>query len=1611
MKRWISLLLIFALFAAMPQCAWAEDEPLLFGDVDPVVPPADWAGDTGLTVDYGEDEIDLYVAETPAPTEAPAPSPEAEVDAPFYAGVAAESAVVCADAELQVPLARVSLGDALLVTDDAQALKVAFDSERGIVEGYISAECAARLDDPSLEALLDALASREDVALYGGDPDYPLPRLDCVFLAGPEETPVPEGKLSPEEDPELSFIITEEKRQAGEQPTGIELSAKKVTIGVKEVYTGLSAKLIPEDSFGTVTWRSGNKKIVKVSSKTGKLTGVKAGTTYVYASVGNGIEEKCKVTVKKAPSKVTVEPDAVTLAAGGMTQKLKVSFPSKSFSGALSYKTSNEAVATVNASGVITAVGEGSATITVTAFNGKKAKCKVTVRPEPAIVAFDAAEVRLGEGQEQTLVVSARAADGSETLAGFTFAIDPQSDDPGCIRVDTASGAVTAVRRGSARVCATAHNGISASAPCAVRVIAAPADLTLSSTSVSVGKKEKFRGLTAEPVPPEGETECAGSITWRSSNKKIAKVNSTTGVITGVKSGTAYVYARTHNGIEKKCKVKVKKAPKSVTVSPSKVTLCEGGMTYKLKPALSKGSASALGYKSSNKDVAKVSSSGKITTGVPGSAKITVSTFNGKTATFKVKVLAAPVEVFLPDSITVASGLKKKVEATVAGPNGAASTAKYTFSAENGTGSVEIDAETGELTAGAPGTAFVRVTTHNGVSTHFSDGRTVETVCAVTVLDAPKKVQLAETALNLGVKEEFSLEPEFLSADGEKMSGVEYTVTSSRPKVVSVNGKGVVKALKGGTATITVKAYNGVKAKCQVAVLKAPSKITLSPKEVTIGVGQSAKLKVTYPKKSCGSCTYSSSDKSVVKVSSSGKITGVAVGKATITAKSYNGKTATTEVTVLRAPSYVTLNAEYELVYDKLTRTYVARYLKTLAVGKTFQLKYENEYMTAGVVESYESSDTSVAKVSSSGLITAKSAGTADITLRSTGGAETVCRVTVTGSPEPRIAFAEKEISVVAGRSVDMPGLTGTHISAAKLAQATYDSDNEKVAAVSWDEANAVWKIHGKAKGTATITAKADGAKAKLSVSVVNGTAEPTEISFGVDSICMAVAERYRPEVVDEYGEPVAAVLSTGNAGIVAVNDGALVAMAAGETDVTATVGSLTARLHVKVNPDYYIVGLDVDSLKLGVGQRRTLKATVDDGAADIAFASSNPSVATVSAGGVVIARKVGKATITASVYGGSSASCEVTVAPAPTGLSLNPADIDAYVSDGGQQLKWSFGASGEVGSVSFASSDKAVAKVDAKGYVTFKGKGRATITATTHNGLKATVDVLLLEKVPASSQTRYRLFAAYSFFDPDYAGYLPFTRNNAKSMAKVFENAKIDGKTYSTKVMGNPSKTALLSGISSFFADTTDNDISVVFLCSHGNMAGNYTDYRLSLPGYTTNKDSLPNYYVTSNEIFKCVKRIKGRVLLIIDSCYSGTFLEDMADKLDEQNGRISVLTAASNTSATYYKVADTSRSVDFFTFFLLQGIGYNEKEGWYNADAAGSQGTAPGYLAADRAGNNDGQVTIGEFYDFAAKCIAANIPSYSKKSWFWGNKNQKPRIYAGANADLVIYAPKQAS
>lgn len=139
----------------------------------------------------------------------------------------------------------------------------------------------------------------------------------------------------------------------------------------------------------------------------------------------------------------------------------------------------------------------------------------------------------------------------------------------------------------------------------------------------------------------------------------------------------------------------------------------------------------------------------------------------------------------------------------------------------------------------------------------------------------------------LGEKEKFkltvNLKPSGVSAGTLKWK-------SSDKKIVTVDKKGRITAKKPGNATITVTTANKKSASCKITVKKKPKSVKLAAKSDRLKVKKTMKLKTTLSKGSAGKVTYTSSKPKIATVSASGKVTALKKGKVKITVKTYNNK-------------------------------------------------------------------------------------------------------------------------------------------------------------------------------------------------------------------------------------------------------------------------------------------------------------------------------------------------------------------------------------------------------------------------------------------------------------------------------------------------------------------------------------------------------------------------------------------------------------------------------------------------------------------------------------------------------------------------------------------------
>ena len=165
-----------------------------------------------------------------------------------------------------------------------------------------------------------------------------------------------------------------------------------------------------------------------------------------------------------------------------------------------------------------------------------------------------------------------------------------------------------------------------------------PTNISISSTSsVKAGESFYF-------VPTVTPAKATYKLIWESSDSSIASVNQS-GMLTGISAGTANITVTTDNGKSATCKVTV--TAKSVTSVNLKSSLSlEVGDTYTLTPTVTPSDAeTSYTWSSDNSSVATISQYGVVIAKSAGTANITVTTANGKSATCKVTVNAPkPVE-------------------------------------------------------------------------------------------------------------------------------------------------------------------------------------------------------------------------------------------------------------------------------------------------------------------------------------------------------------------------------------------------------------------------------------------------------------------------------------------------------------------------------------------------------------------------------------------------------------------------------------------------------------------------------------------------------------------------------------------------------------------------------------------------------------------------------------------------------------------------------------------------------------------------------------------------------------------------------------------------------
>lgn len=319
--------------------------------------------------------------------------------------------------------------------------------------------------------------------------------------------------------------------------TGISISRSTLALTVGATST-LTATVAPSNaSDKSYSWSSSNSAVATVNSS-GLVTAKANGTATITAtSTDGGKKASCAVTVTTPASGVSVAPTTATVTKGQTQQLTATVAPSSASNKSVSWSSSNNSVATVNSTGLVTAKAAGIADITVTTADGNyKAVCKVTVRVPVTGVSLSETDISLIKGSTEQLLATVSPADASNKTISWT------TTDKSIATVSS-SGLVTAVGGGTATITATTADG-SYTDVCKVTVTVPVEGIKFGDVSSNVGIGSTTK-LNYTITPPEATNK---TVTWQSADPAVATVDETTGVITPVAPGGTEITVTTEDG-------------------------------------------------------------------------------------------------------------------------------------------------------------------------------------------------------------------------------------------------------------------------------------------------------------------------------------------------------------------------------------------------------------------------------------------------------------------------------------------------------------------------------------------------------------------------------------------------------------------------------------------------------------------------------------------------------------------------------------------------------------------------------------------------------------------------------------------------------------------------------------------------------------------------------------------------------------------------------------------------------------------------------------------------------------------------------------------------------
>lgn len=666
---------------------------------------------------------------------------------------------------------------------------------------------------------------------------------------------------------------------------------------------------LPEEGNGPIRFKSSNENIIEVNSITGYVTAKKVGNATIYVlDENNNVLQQCVVYgLKNEVEVIEIGVEKEIKIANGKSYIITMSpTPSNAVIPKLKYTSSDENIVKIVGNGKIRAVGVGSAYVEITSKDLK-------IEERVLVVVNQSEEYTIKENTDYTVDVEKIEVKEEKVVIKENEVYQIEAE----VIPSNATNKELSYKSTDDRIVEILEDGVIKGKKVGITIVEIRSvNNIIKRVKVEVEKKKNTTGNTgsnnnneilatgikiekteinmveaeektieAEVIPSDATNK---NLIWTSSNIKVAKIEN--GKIKAIGKGSCTITVKTKNNIIKKIEVKVvdrKIEVEDVAVNVENVKIgIEETQSVRTVVSPTNATDKSLTWTSSNPSVATVTNEGLIKGIKAGNCIVIVRTINGieKKINVEIKRIEATKLELTKEKTTIKVGDKETIGYSVSPSNVTEKIVTWTSSNT----SIAIVDNKGEITGKKAGTATITAQ----IGSIFKN---VE----VTILNKEVKVEKITISGNTSVTigNQIVLKTIVIpsNATDQKISW-----KSSDESIATVDSDGLVKGIKVGEVTITAIA-GGKSNSCTVKVTEvAVNSISLNPTKVTLEPNKSQMINaVINPSNATNkNLTWTSSNPSVVKVSSSGIITAIKEGMATITAKSNDGKIATCTVTI-----------------------------------------------------------------------------------------------------------------------------------------------------------------------------------------------------------------------------------------------------------------------------------------------------------------------------------------------------------------------------------------------------------------------------------------------------------------------------------------------------------------------------------------------------------------------------------------------------------------------------------------------------------------------------------------------------------------------------------------